>query len=270
MSHILVRWLSEEKWDVYPTRVLVDTELGLRLMAEPSAIKDLRGSVVLVRWSAEEPPAEAMLIEAGQHSSLEKKRTRLADQADTASSQRTPMEELQADNAALKKGNSTLEEENAALRVENERLQLAVRELEAVIDATGMVKRLHRMLRAQEADQVRQAGQAAAAALIPAAMTDIGCGVLVESSTLQVLRKAAKSSGCKFARSLVKVLFPNDSWKEKSLHGRRSNAHKDIDAKEALDPTIVKAILAVAALPWLSEVHQFCMNQDSPFIKQKK
>lgn len=43
------------------------------------------------------------------------------------------MEELQADNAALKKGNATLEEENAALRVENERLQLAVRELEAVI-----------------------------------------------------------------------------------------------------------------------------------------
>ncbi|KAM7296699.1 uncharacterized protein ISCGN_021856 [Ixodes scapularis] len=232
MSHILVRWLSEEKWDVYPTRVLVDTELGLRLMAEPSAIKDLRGSVVLVRWSAEEPPAEAMLIEAGQHSSLEKKRTRLADQADTASSQRTPMEELQADNAALKKGNATLEEENAALRVENERLQLAVRELEAVI----------------EADQVRQAGQAAAAALVPAAMTDIGCGVLVESSTLQVLRKAAKSSGCKFARSLLKVLFPNDSWKEKSLHGRRSNAHKDIDAKETLDPTIVKAILGYTCM----------------------
>ncbi|XP_040072656.1 uncharacterized protein LOC120844776 [Ixodes scapularis] len=158
------------------------------------------------------------------------------------------MEELQADNAALKKGNATLEEENAALRVENERLQLAVRELEAVIDATGMVKRLHRMLRAQEADQVRQAGQAAAAALVPAAMTDIGCGVLVESSTLQVLRKAAKSSGCKFARSLVKVLFPNDSWKEKSLHGRRSNAHKDIDAKEALDPTIVKAILGYTCM----------------------
>lgn len=60
-----------------------------------------------------------------------------------------------------------------------------------------------------------------------------------------MLRKAAKSSGCKFARSLVKVLFPNDSWKEKSLHGRRSNAHKDIDAKEALDPTIVKAILGM-------------------------
>lgn len=39
-----------------------------------------------------------------------------------------------------------------------------------ISDATGMVKRLHRMLRAQEADQVRQAGQAAAAALVPAAM----------------------------------------------------------------------------------------------------
>uniref|UniRef100_V5H842 BEN domain-containing protein n=1 Tax=Ixodes ricinus TaxID=34613 RepID=V5H842_IXORI len=249
MSHILVRWLSEEKWDVYPTRVLVDTELGLRLMAEPSAIKDLRGSVVLVRWSAEEPPAEAVLIEAGQHSSLEKKRTRLADQADTSSSQRTPMEVLQADNAALKKGNATLQEENAALRMENERLQHAVQELEAVIDATGMVKRLHRMLRAQEAEQVRQVDQAAVAAVVPAAMTDIGCGVLVESSTLQMLRNAAKSSGCKFARSLLKVLFPNDSWKEKSLHGRKSNAHRDIVAKEALDPTIVKALLGAADTP---------------------
>ncbi|CAN8023533.1 unnamed protein product [Ixodes persulcatus] len=191
--------------------------------------QNLRGSVVLVRWSAEEPPAEAMLIEAG-------------DVVTTVQ-----MEVLQADNTALKKGNATLQEENAALRMENERLQHALRELEAVIvmsdiisDTTSMVKRLHRVLRAQEADQVRQVDQAA---VVPAAMTDIGCVVLVESSTLQVLRKAAKSSGCKFARSLLKVLFPNDSWKEKSLHGRKSNAHKDIEAKEALDPTIVKALL---------------------------
>lgn len=69
--------------------------------------------------------------------------------------------------------------------------------------------------------------------------------MLVESSTLNVLHKAAKNSGCKFARSLLKVLFPNDAWKGKSLHGRKSNAHKDIEAKEALDQTVVKALLGM-------------------------
>lgn len=51
-----------------------------------------------------------------------------------------------------------------------------------ISDATGMVKRLHRMLRAQEAEQVRQVDQAAVAAVVPAAMVSFGLSYLCSMS----------------------------------------------------------------------------------------
>ncbi|KAH6919483.1 hypothetical protein HPB50_029529 [Hyalomma asiaticum] len=67
MTHILVKWLHEESWDVYPIRALVDSKLGFRLMTEENAMREVRGSVVDIRWSKDSPPAEAELLDFGRH-----------------------------------------------------------------------------------------------------------------------------------------------------------------------------------------------------------
>lgn len=43
MSHVLVKWVGEETWDVYLVRAVVDTQMGFRLLSKESAITELRG-----------------------------------------------------------------------------------------------------------------------------------------------------------------------------------------------------------------------------------
>ncbi|KAH7977822.1 hypothetical protein HPB49_003697 [Dermacentor silvarum] len=68
MSHILIKWVAEEKWDVYPVRALADTNVGYRLVAQEGAIKKLRGSIQDVFWEEGQPAAPAILLnsEAGK------------------------------------------------------------------------------------------------------------------------------------------------------------------------------------------------------------
>lgn len=66
-THVLVKWTLEEKWDVYPIRYMVDTKVGYRLLAKPSAIHDLRGSVFFFKWSDVHQPAPAELLDAGKN-----------------------------------------------------------------------------------------------------------------------------------------------------------------------------------------------------------
>lgn len=65
MTHILVSWISEPSWDVYPVRALVDTAIGFRLLTEEGAISELRNTVVDVVWKPGEPPAPAKLLDFG-------------------------------------------------------------------------------------------------------------------------------------------------------------------------------------------------------------
>lgn len=72
---------------------------------------------------------------------------------------------------------------------------------------------------------------------------NIGSGVLVDRSTLQRLHGACNNNPSRFARSLVRTLFTVDEMRGRSLFGKKSNAHKDALAKQALDPVRVDAIL---------------------------
>lgn len=67
MSHILIKWVAEEKWDVYPVRALADTNVGYRLVAQEGAIKKLRGSIQDVFWEEGQPAAPAILLNCGKH-----------------------------------------------------------------------------------------------------------------------------------------------------------------------------------------------------------
>ncbi|XP_072141831.1 uncharacterized protein [Dermacentor andersoni] len=83
--------------------------------------------------------------------------------------------------------------------------------------------------------------------VVSAPKVDLGEGILLDESTLTRLRRDAKNSGSRFARGLLKVLFSSEELENKSLFGRRSNAHKGAAQKEALDPRQVNAILSYTA-----------------------
>ncbi|XP_049516774.1 uncharacterized protein LOC125942615 [Dermacentor silvarum] len=81
MTHVLVKWITEESWDVYPIRAIVDAQLGFRLMTEENYIDQVRGNIVAIKWIADSPPAEAELLDFGVLKSMEKKRTQLVKAA---------------------------------------------------------------------------------------------------------------------------------------------------------------------------------------------
>ncbi|KAH6933405.1 hypothetical protein HPB50_014540 [Hyalomma asiaticum] len=78
MSHVLVKWTEEGKWDVYPVRAVVDVAVRYRLLTEEAAIEDLRGAVLMFQWKKNERAAPAELLDIGKPRALEEKRARLA------------------------------------------------------------------------------------------------------------------------------------------------------------------------------------------------
>lgn len=67
MSHILVKWVEDEKWDVYPVSALADADVAFRLISQQGCIKQLRGTVHRVSWKEGAPPALAELLAFGEY-----------------------------------------------------------------------------------------------------------------------------------------------------------------------------------------------------------
>ncbi|KAH6923089.1 hypothetical protein HPB50_021419 [Hyalomma asiaticum] len=65
MSHVLLKWTEEEKWDVYPVRAVVDVAVRYRLLTEDAAIEDLRGAMLMFQWKKNERAAPAELLDTG-------------------------------------------------------------------------------------------------------------------------------------------------------------------------------------------------------------
>ncbi|KAL1457328.1 hypothetical protein MTO96_043520, partial [Rhipicephalus appendiculatus] len=78
MTHVLVKWPSVDKWDVYPLKALADPAVGLRLMSEAGSFDELRGSVQNIYWQEGHKPAPAELLQIGKPHALERKRAKLA------------------------------------------------------------------------------------------------------------------------------------------------------------------------------------------------
>ncbi|CAN7987739.1 unnamed protein product [Ixodes pacificus] len=138
MTHILVKWLKEPKWDVYPFRNLVDKELGLRVMDDPSLMDAMGGGgggkVFQIRWSDDKRPDDAFVIAVGSLKSMEKRRNHVIQMA--VGGHFAPC----SDDAT-----SSFAADVAALRSENARLQKKVTQLEDSYDASRMVKRFDKM-----------------------------------------------------------------------------------------------------------------------------
>ncbi|KAH7933859.1 hypothetical protein HPB49_018334 [Dermacentor silvarum] len=102
------------------------------------------------------------------------------------------------------------------------------------VDASKMVKRLKHMLEKAAATE---------SVSVSSRNVDIGDGVLIEEGTLARLRKDSSNSACCFARGLIRAVFTPEELINKSLFGKKSNAHKENVPKEALDPRRVNAVL---------------------------
>ncbi|KAH7936326.1 hypothetical protein HPB52_021425 [Rhipicephalus sanguineus] len=42
MTHVLVKWLNAEKWDVYPLKALPEPAVGVRLMSDAGSFKEFQ------------------------------------------------------------------------------------------------------------------------------------------------------------------------------------------------------------------------------------
>lgn len=192
-------------------------------MTEGNAINSLRNQTVMVYWKQGEKPAAATLLDFGTKRAMEIKRTQFAEEPSGPSE---PTKEKCGCNC---KG------EMEALENENQALKRRIQEAENHYKSAKMVKKLEKGLRT-----LAELQQSTAA--VPNPKVAIGDSVFVDQHILDGL-SAANMSAAKYARSLLKAVFTTEELKGRSLCGKKSNAHKDSPAKEALDPVRLQAVL---------------------------
>ncbi|XP_077498932.1 uncharacterized protein LOC144110003 [Amblyomma americanum] len=139
MDHILIKWTQEEMWDVYPIRAMVNTAVGFRLLTEPGAIDDVRGTIELFTWKDSEPPAPAEVLDIGKARVLETKRARLASAG------------LRDEGDVMTESLECSPNEEFCSQCENMRRELDVvkrrnKDLEAAHESQKVLKKLKKML----------------------------------------------------------------------------------------------------------------------------
>nr|XP_037270694.1 uncharacterized protein LOC119162411 isoform X1 [Rhipicephalus microplus] len=102
-----------------------------------------------------------------------------------------------------------------------------------MLDSYDMVKKLRKILRKTEKDP---------SPAVEAERVNIGGGVLVEKTLLERLHSHCNGP-TKFARHLLRGVFTLEEMRGKSLFGKGSNANKNAEVKEALDPVRVNAVI---------------------------
>ncbi|KAG0426767.1 hypothetical protein HPB47_026140 [Ixodes persulcatus] len=229
MSHVLVKWVGEETWDVYPLRAVVDTQIGFRLLIEENATAELRGRMVDINWENGEPPALAELLDFGTERAMERRRAKLAESASDPCGD----EEFTATTAVQQHPKKQkVEELQAQVQVLEEKLSVA----ENNYDAYNIVKKLRKIVRTLNASQNSTCAVAET--------VNIGDGVLVVKTLLARLHSHCRGAPAKFARNLVRNLFSREELRNKSLFGKGTNSNKGGPVKEAIDQVRLNAILA--------------------------
>lgn len=67
MAHILVKWPTENRWDVYPLKNVVDASIGLDLLGDTAAtLERLEDETVDIIWEAGKPAAPAKILAVGE------------------------------------------------------------------------------------------------------------------------------------------------------------------------------------------------------------
>ncbi|KAH6945621.1 hypothetical protein HPB50_009305 [Hyalomma asiaticum] len=195
-------------------------------MRGPSAaLGTLKRVFVDIKWDTNEPPSPARILGVGGAVAFTPNfRVGHSEKDAEIQSLKRTVEELTGELQETKEQLRQLQECLGKCTCTEKRLPSMVKRLKHILDKAG-------------------AGPQPVA-VVAAPKVDLGDGVLIDEGTLSRLRQDSKGSASRFARGLLKTLFSPDELENKSLFGRRSNAHKDTTQKEALDSRRVNAILA--------------------------
>ncbi|XP_054921062.1 uncharacterized protein [Dermacentor andersoni] len=143
MKHILVKWESEDTWDVYPVKRVADVAIGMELLRDPaSALEKFQRVVLEVVWQPGKPPAPATILAIGNQASMERKRNRLALEAAESGSPATGAKRTCDHLEQIE----SLEQTVGSLKKEVQELKEELAQARQCIDAARMVKRLKHML----------------------------------------------------------------------------------------------------------------------------
>ncbi|XP_064479119.1 uncharacterized protein LOC135392334 [Ornithodoros turicata] len=267
--HILVKWLTEDSWDVYDVRMLVDVAIGFRLMADNTAIDDLRGSIVSVKWKDGEPPSSAKLLDCGTEKVMERRRARLAKRGTISSSQCSEngteggaAEAPRNLHRGAPKCKCEAQQKVQELQDRITKLEEDLRQAQNNYDSYRMVQNLRKITKRLEASQHSTP--------VEAEKVNIGGGVLVEKTSLDQLHSHCRGAPTKFARGLLRILFPLEELQGKSLFGKGSNANKDGPIKEALDPVRINALIGYVCSKFDTTVVQLKNSLSSMISRELK
>ncbi|XP_064468115.1 uncharacterized protein LOC135378884 [Ornithodoros turicata] len=235
MSHILVKWMAEEAWDVYPITCVLDSKIAATIAKKPASVGGYTGKVFDILWDPSKEPSPAYLVAAGDLNKMEKLRTELAQQSSSGEREHT--------TAPDKSSNTSQSEKCCTHRAEVKRLRNEMRDLEARLheaeskhEAAKMVKRLEKIISKVQNNNVTSTSH-------DETKVDIANGVLVDKVVLDRLHNTFQGNRCKFARNLTRILFTAEDLRGRSLYGTPSNVKKDAPTKPGLDKTRLNAIL---------------------------
>ncbi|XP_065307913.2 BEN domain-containing protein 5-like [Dermacentor albipictus] len=250
-DHVLVKWTTEDKWDVYPLRNIKSQEVICQLLDDPRSIKALATEEVEVLW-ADNKYAPAYVLAMGSQVAMERRRTRLVagqlPQSSLAGRKRKCScgledevdclkEELEISRAKVQELADKLDVASAKAS----RLKAKYADAKQLLDLEKMAKNLKKAT--QELTGAMSVASSAPATL-PVCKLDIGDGVLVEKQLVDRISLSAKHQPSKFARALLRVVFSPEELENSSLYGKVCRANKDAAPKKALDQKRVEAVVS--------------------------
>lgn len=248
-AHILVRWTSEPKWDVYPIRSLRSADLQCRLNDDHKYAKEMTEPVD-VQWK-DDKYAPAFVLAVGTAAAMERKRTKLAQAApaEVPTTQSTAdLTEVSTTNKRKCNCSAAQDLEEAKQQVENleGRLEAAKKKVKLLKDELNEARQLLDVPKLVR--KLVKATSAPPAATVVAPQVDIGNGVLVPQSLLARIKASAGKQPTRYARDLLRAVFTAEELAGSSLHGKACNARKEVAAKKALDPQRLDAVLSFTCL----------------------
>lgn len=249
-DHVLVKWASEDKWDVYPVRNIKSQTVVCQLIDDPKCVSTLTNQAVQFLWKDDEY-APAYILGIGSQMAMERKRTRLVmDQAAPSSSARPKRkcscgmeqellilrQELEDSRARIGELATELDEE----RSKRKKIKDKYIEAKELLD----IKKMASNLRKATSQLTDSLSSAASPAIVPAAQVDIGDGVLIDEKLLERITLSTQTQPSKFARALLRAVFTVEELENSSLKGKVCPANKDAPPKKALDKRRLDAVVS--------------------------
>lgn len=251
-DHVLVKWASEDKWDVYPVRNIKSQTVVCQLIDDPKCVSTLTNQAVQFLWKDDEY-APAYILGIGSQMAMERKRTRLVmDQVAPSSSARPKRkcscgmeqellilrQELEDSRARIGELATELDKE----RFKRKKIKDKYVEAKELLDIKKMASNL-RKATSQLTDSLSSAASPAPA-IVPAAQVDIGDGVLIDEKLLERITLSTQTQPSKFARALLRAAFTVEELENSSLKGKVCPANKDAPPKKALDKRRLDAVVS--------------------------